>query len=298
MAGLQVEKVQPVVQTDGPDMPEPATSLLPELFSLKGQVAVVTGGTGVLGGVMARGLAQAGARVGVLGRRRAEAAALVATIEADGGEALALPADVLDRGQLEAVRDVVLQQWGRLDVLVNAAGGNMPAATLAPGRSFFELPVEGMEQVIALNLEGTLLPCQVFGEAMARAGQGCIVNISSMAAARAMTRVVGYGVAKAAVENATRWLAVELARSFGGRLRVNAIAPGFFLGEQNRALQVNEDGSLTPRGQLVVDHTPAGRFGEPEELVSTLVWLCGPGAGFVNGIVVPVDGGFSAFSGV
>jgi NAD(P)-dependent dehydrogenase (short-subunit alcohol dehydrogenase family) len=208
---------------------------LTDLFSLEGQVAIVTGGTGVLGGVMARGLARAGAKVGVLGRRHEQAERIVAEIEADGGAALALPADVLDRGQLEAARDAVVEQWSRLDVLVNAAGGNMPAATLAPGRSFFDLPVEGMEPVIALNLQGTLLPSQVFGEAMARNGRGCIVNISSMAAQRAMTRVVGYGLAKAAVENATRWLAVELARSFGGRLRVNAIAPGFFVGEQNRA---------------------------------------------------------------
>jgi NAD(P)-dependent dehydrogenase (short-subunit alcohol dehydrogenase family) len=272
--------------------------VLSDLFSLEGQVAVVTGGTGVLGGVMARGLARAGAKVGVLGRRRDHAEAVVEAIAAAGGTALALPADVLDRAQLEAVRETVLTQWGRLDVLVNAAGGNMPAATLPPGQSFFDLPVEGMEPVIALNLHGTLLPSQVFGEAMARAGRGAIVNISSMAAARAMTRVVGYGIAKAGVENATRWLAVELARSFGTRLRVNAIAPGFFIGEQNRDLLLNPDGSLTARGQLVVDHTPAGRFGEPEELVSTLIWLCSPGASFVNGVVVPVDGGFSAFSGV
>lgn len=271
---------------------------LQRLFSLEDQVAVVTGGTGVLGGAMARGLAQAGARVGILGRRREQAYAVVAEIEADGGVALAVPADVLNREQLESGREVVLEQWGRLDILVNAAGGNMPAATLEPGRSFFDLPVEGMEQVIALNLHGTLLPSQVFGEAMARSGRGSIVNISSMAAQRAMTRVVGYGVAKAAVENATRWLAVELARSFGTGLRVNAIAPGFFVGEQNRALLLNEDGTLTPRGQTIIDHTPARRFGEAEELIGTLIWLCSPGAGFVNGVVVPVDGGFSAFSGV
>jgi NAD(P)-dependent dehydrogenase (short-subunit alcohol dehydrogenase family) len=271
---------------------------LHSLFALDGQVAVVTGGTGVLGGVMARGLARAGAKIGVLGRRREQAEAAVREIEAQGGAALALVADVLERTQLEAARDAVVEQWGRIDVLVNAAGGNMPAATLAPGRSFFDLPVEGMEQVIALNLHGTLLPSQVFGEALARNGRGCIVNISSMAAQRAMTRVVGYGVAKAAVENATRWLAVELARSFGGRLRVNALAPGFFVGEQNRALLLNNDGTLTLRGQTIIDHTPAGRFGQPEELVSALVWLCGPGASFINGVVVPIDGGFSAFSGV
>ena len=279
-------------------MSEPATTLLTELFSLEGRVAVVTGGTGVLGGAMTRGLARAGAKVGVLGRRRERAEAAVRTIEADGGAALALPADVLDRGQLEAAREAVLEQWGRLDVLVNAAGGNMQSATLEPEQSFFDLPVEGMEPVIALNLEGTLLPSQVFGEVMARAGQGRVVNISSMAAQRSMTRVVGYGVAKAAVENATRWLAVELARSFGDGLRVNAIAPGFFVGEQNRALLLNEDGTLSERGQAIIDHTPAGRFGEPDDLISTLIWLCGPGASFVNGIVVPVDGGFGAFSGV
>ena len=298
MTGRQIDQPQPAARAAERHGPEAATGGLPEMFSLAGQVAVVTGGTGVLGGVMARGLARAGAKVGVLGRRRDQAEAMVQAIAAAGGEALALPADVLDRAQLAAACDALLAQWGRIDVLVNAAGGNIPAATLAPGRSFFDLPVEGLEPVIALNLQGTLLPSQVFGEAMARAGRGCIVNISSMAAERAMTRVVGYGVAKAAVENATRWLAVELARSFGSRLRVNAIAPGFFIGEQNRDLLLNADGSLTPRGQLVVDHTPAGRFGEPEELVSTLVWLCSPGASFINGIVVPVDGGFSAFSGV
>ncbi len=271
---------------------------LQDLFSLAGQVAVVTGGTGVLGGAMARGLALAGARVGVLGRRRAQAEETVRAIEAAGGAALPLVADVLDRAQLEAAREAVLAEWGRLDVLVNAAGGNVPSATLPPGQSFFALPVEGLEPVIALNLRGTLLPSQVLGEALARDGGGCIVNISSMAAQRAMTRVVGYGVAKAGVDNATRWLAVELARAFGGRLRVNAIAPGFFVGDQNRALLLNDDGTLTPRGQTIIDHTPAGRFGEPAELISTLIWLCGPGASFVNGVVVPVDGGFSAFSGV
>jgi NAD(P)-dependent dehydrogenase (short-subunit alcohol dehydrogenase family) len=279
-------------------MLEQASKLPTELFSLEGQVAVVTGGTGVLGGAMARGLARAGAKVGVLGRHRERAEAAVRAIEKDGAAALALPADVIDRGEVEAAREAVIERWGRLDVLVNAAGGNMPSATLEPEQSFFDVPVEGMEPVIALNLEGTLLPSQVFGEVMARAGQGRVVNISSMAAQRAMTRVVGYGVAKAGVENATRWLAAELARSFGAGMRVNAIAPGFFVGEQNRELLLGEDGSLTPRGRMIIDHTPAGRFGEPDDLIGTLIWLCGPGASFVNGIVVPVDGGFGAFSGV
>jgi NAD(P)-dependent dehydrogenase (short-subunit alcohol dehydrogenase family) len=279
-------------------MPEQASTLPTELFSLEGQIAVVTGGTGVLGGAMGRGLARVGAKVGVLGRRRERAEAAVRAIEKDGGAALALPADVLDRGELGAAREAVLEQWRRLDMLVNAAGGNMPSATLEPGQSCFNLPVEGMESVIGLNLEGMLLPTLVFGETMARAGRGCIVNVSSMAAQRAMTRVLGYGAAKARVENATRRLAAELASSFGEGLRVNAIAPGFFVGEQNRTLLLNEDGTLTSRGQPIIDHMPAGRFREPDYLIGPLIWLCGPGASFGNGIVVPVDGDFGAFSGV
>jgi NAD(P)-dependent dehydrogenase (short-subunit alcohol dehydrogenase family) len=273
-------------------------TLLDTLFGLNGQVAIVTGGTGVLGTAMARGLAQAGAKVGVLGRRREHAEQVVRVIEAAGGVAMALPANVLERDGLEQVRDTVLDAWGQLDILVNAAGGNVPSATVGVGGSFFDLPSDGLEQVIALNLHGTLLPSQILGAAMAQRQRGCIVNISSMAAQRALTRVVGYGMAKAAVENATRWLAVELARSVNPKLRVNAIAPGFFIGEQNRALLTNPDGTLTHRGQSIISHTPAGRFGTPEELISTLVWLCGAGASFVNGVVIPVDGGFNAFSGV
>lgn len=212
--------------------------------------------------------------------RREKAEAAEREIEADGGIALALPADVLDRGQLGAARDASLDRWGRLDVLVNAVGGNVASATLELGESFFDLPVEGMEPVIALNLKGALLPCQVFGKTMAEAGGGSIVNISSMAARRAMTRVIGHGVAKAAVENATRWLAVELARSFGAGLRVNAIAPGFFVGEQNRALLLEKDDTPTPRGRTIIAHTPVGRFGEPDDLVGTLIWLCGSEASF------------------
>ncbi|MDP9478863.1 MAG: SDR family oxidoreductase [Actinomycetota bacterium] len=274
-----------------------------ELFSLEDKVAVVIGGTGVLGGAMARGLARAGARVGVLGRRRNRAEEVAEEIGGTGGKALALPADVLRREQLEAARGVVLERWGRVDILVNAAGGNVPAATVDDNATIFDLPLEAFREVFDLNLLGTLLASQVLGEVMARRSgggeaSGCIVNVSSMAAQRPLTKVGGYSAAKAAVENLTRWLAVELSRRYGAGLRVNAIAPGFFLGEQNRALLVEEDGSLTPRGRTIVGHTPAGRFGEPEELVSTLIWLCGPGARFVNGIVVPVDGGFSAYSGV
>lgn len=279
---------------------------LESLFSLEGQVAVVTGATGVLGGALAHGLALAGARVGVLGRRAERAAAVVRDFEGQGIGALALTADVLARDQLEAARDAVLARWGRIDILVNAAGGNVAAATLGAGASFFDLDEDALRAVLDLNLMGTLLPCQVFGAAMVDAGaegtsptgRGSIVNISSMAVQRAITRVVGYSAAKAAAENLTRWLAVEFARQYGPALRVNAIAPGFFLGEQNRALLLTADGELTSRGRAIVDQTPAGRFGRPDELVSTLIWLCGPGASFVTGVVVPIDGGFSAFSGV
>lgn len=272
------------------------------LFDLSGRVAVVTGATGVLGGAMARGLAQAGARVSVLGRRKERAEEVTAEVEYRGGEALALPADILKREQLEAARDAVLERWGRVDVLVNAAGGNVPAATVGEDATFFGLAEEPLREVFDLNLLGTVLPSQVFGEVMTRdqgsETEGSIVNVSSMAAQRPLTRVVGYSAAKAAVENLTRWLAVELAHKYGPGLRVNAIAPGFFLGEQNRALLMHEDGRLTERGQAIVEHTPARRFGEPEELVGTLIWLCSPAARFVTGVVVPVDGGFGAFSGV
>jgi NAD(P)-dependent dehydrogenase (short-subunit alcohol dehydrogenase family) len=272
-----------------------------DLFSLAGKVAVVTGATGVLGSEMARSLAQSGARVAVLGRREEKANRVAQEIEVAGGQSLPLPADVLDTGQLGSARDALLERWGRVDILVNAAGGNVPEATLSDKVGVFELPEKALRQVMDLNFLGTLLPCQIFGTAMVEdAGEpeGCIVNISSMAASKTLTNVVGYSAAKAAVDNLTRWLAVELARSYGPGLRVNAIAPGFFIGEQNRNLLLDEDGSPSKRGQTIIEHTPAGRFGEPHELAGTLIWLCSPASAFVNGIVVPVDGGFSAFSGV
>ena len=281
--------------------PQPG-SVLEQLFDLSGKVAVVTGATGVLGGGMARGLAGAGARVGVLGRRRERAEEVAREISGSDGEAIALPADVLDGEQLEAARDAVLGSWGRLDILVNAAGGNVPGATVNDDATIFDLPREALREVLDLNFLGTVLPCQVFGEAMTRGerseAEGVILNVSSMAASRPLTRVAGYSAAKSAVENFTRWLAVELARKHGAGLRVNAIAPGFFLGEQNRAMLVQEDGTLTERGRAIIEHTPARRFGEPEDLVGTLIWLCSPASKFVTGIVVPVDGGFGAFGGV
>lgn len=286
-------------------MTDPQTGgLIQNLFDLSGRVAVVTGATGVLGGVIAGGLAGAGAKVGILGRRGARAEEVVADIENSGGEAMPLPADVLDREQLESAREAMLGRWGRLDILINAAGGNVPSATVGDDSEVFGLSERALREVVELNLLGTIMPSQVFGEAMARrAGSnpgagGSIVNVSSMAAQKPLTRVVGYSAAKAAVENFTRWLAVELAHKHGPGLRVNAISPGFFLGDQNRAMLVEDDGSLTERGRKIVEHTPAGRFGEPEELVGTVIWLCAPAARFVTGVVVPVDGGFSAFSGV
>jgi len=271
---------------------------LVQQFDLSGRVALVTGGSGALGRAMARGLAMAGARVALLARRPERLQEAVAEIEQLGGEALALPGDVLDRASLEKARETLLSHWDRLDILVNGAGGNVREATLEPGHAVFELTEEAFRKVIDLNLMGTILPTLIFGEVMARQRRGVIVNVSSMAATRILTRVVGYSAAKAAVENFTRWMAVELARTYGEGLRVNAIAPGFFLGEQNRHLLLREDGSLTERGQAIIAHTPMGRFGEADDLIGTLVWLCSDASRFVTGVVVPVDGGFSIFTGI
>ncbi len=268
------------------------------LFSLAGKVAVVTGGTGVLGGAMARGLAAAGAKVAILGRRAEKAAQVAESIRAEGGEAMPLPADVLNKEELARARGDLLSAWGTVDILINAAGGAVAEATVVGDRTFFDLTLEAWDQVMALNLTGTVLPSQVFGQVMAENKTGVIINISSMTAQRPLTRAIGYGAAKSAIDNYTKWLAVEFATKYGPGLRVNAIAPGFFLGEQNRALLVNSDNSLTPRGETIIEHTPMKRFGEPEELIGTATWLCSDGARFVTGIVVPVDGGFMAFGGV
>ncbi len=266
-------------------------------FDLTGRVAVITGGYGVLGGSIADALAAAGARVALLGRRGEPAAAKAAQLVARGGEAIPLVADVLDADGLRAARDELLQRWGRLDILVNAAGGNVPRAR-TDASAVFELPLDAFDEVVRLNLHGTVLPTLAFGEAMAAQRRGAIVNISSMAAAQAISGVMGYSVAKAAIENFTRWMAVDLARRFGDGVRVNAIAPGFFVADQNRGVLVNPDGSHTERARTIIAHTPMGRFGSPAELSGAVHWLCSDAASFVTGIVVPVDGGFSAFSGV
>lgn len=270
---------------------------------LEGQVAVVTGGSGVLGSGLASALAAAGAAVAVLARDPDRLEATVEALRAAGGEALALRADVLDRPALEGARARLLERYGRLDVLVSAAGGNVPEAIVAEDASFFDLPEDALRRVLDLNVLGTILPCQVLGQAMVPGDEDdtssrSIVTLSSMAAQRALSRVGAYGAAKAAVESFTRWLAADCARRYGDRLRVNAIAPGFFVGEQNRRLLLDDAGQPTARGRAIIGHTPAGRFGVPDDLVSTLLWLCSPASRFVTGVVVPVDGGFSASSGV
>ncbi len=269
-----------------------------DVFSLEGRVAVVTGGTGAIGGAIAAGLARAGANVVVLARTVDPGRPLgERTPAGTQGTIAGIAADVLDTAALEAAREEIVRRHGALHVIVNCAGGNVPEATLPDDVSPFALPPDAIRRGIELNLDGTLLPIRVLGGALAEDGTASIVNVSSMAAARALTRVGAYGAAKAGIESYTRWLAVELARR-GTGIRVNAIAPGFILGAQNRALLVSPDGTPTPRGARVIDHTPLGRLGEPDDVVATVVWLVSDGARFVTGVVVPVDGGFSAYSGV
>ena len=271
------------------------------MFDLKGKTVVVTGGGGVLGGEIAQGLASAGAKVAIADLVLENAEAKAQGIEADGRTAKAYRLDVFDRDSIIGCCDEICADFGQVDVLVNAVGGNMKAATTTPEVSFFDLPADAVQKVVDLNLVGgTITPCQVFGSRMKdNENGGSIINISSMCAFTPLTRVPGYSAAKAAVSNFTQWLAVTLAQEFNTNLRVNAIAPGFFMGEQNRFLLTDEKtGNLTPRGQTIIDHTPMGRFGDPEDLLGVTIWLASDASRFVTGIVVPIDGGFSAFSGV
>ena len=268
------------------------------MFDLKGKVAIVTGGAGALGGAMSAGLARAGVKVGILSRTASRIEKKIKEIEKEGGSALALVADVLNEEQLLAAKDKIIQKWGRIDILINAAGGNMKGATIMSNQSIFDLSMDDFDKVTALNLKGTVLPTMIFAKNMAERRKGSIINISSMAAQQAITRIVGYSASKAAIDNYTKWMAVEMAHKFGDGIRVNAIAPGFFVGEQNRRLLFNEDGTPTPRAGTIISNTPFKRFGEAEELIGTTIWLCSDASSFVTGIVVPVDGGFSAFSGV
>lgn len=273
-------------------------SYLNSLFSLENKVAVVTGGTGVLGSSLVRALALAGAKVAIVGRRKSVADEMARQIEQEGGTAIGVSADVLNAQQLIDARETIIGKFGSINILVNGAGGNMPGATIPADKTFLDLKIEEFQKVVDLNLTGSVLPTQILAGPIMAAGSGCIINISSMAAYLPITRVVGYSAAKAAISNFTQWMAVEAAKKFGEGIRVNAIAPGFFLTEQNRTLLTTADGGLTDRGKAVINQTPFGRFGKPDELASTLIWLCSDGAKFVSGVVVAVDGGFSSYAGV
>jgi len=267
--------------------------------SLKGKVIVVTGGTGILGKSFINAISEAGGIVGILGRNESVAKERAAFLINKGGKAIALKADVLNEKELHAAKNKVLDQFGKIDGLVNAAGGILPVGVLMPGEDIFKMNLEGMKKVMDLNTWGTIIPTQIFGEAIIEtAGKGSIVNISSMNSKRAITRVLGYNMGKAAVDCYNQWFAVELANRYGDKIRMNALAPGFFLTEQNRNLLINEDGSYTERGQLIIRQTPFKRFGNPDELKGALVWLLGDDSQFVTGAMICVDGGFSIFGGV
>ncbi|HEY3291795.1 MAG TPA: SDR family oxidoreductase [Anaerolineae bacterium] len=269
------------------------------MFDLGGKVAVITGGSGIIGSGFARGLFEAGVRLCLVGRNLEKVKTAARNISSDTAQSMGLSADVTHPSEVERISEAVLTRWGKIDILINCAGGNMPAATTGAQTSFFDLSPEALRAVFDLNLTGSIIPSQIIGRTFASQKSGVIINISSMAAVKPLTRVVGYAAAKAAIDNFTRWLAVYMATEYSPAIRVNAIAPGFLLGEQNRAMLVDaKTGELTPRGHSIIDHTPMRRFGVPEELNGTLVWLCSEAARFVTGIVVPVDGGFSAFGGV
>jgi len=269
------------------------------LFDVKGKVAVITGAGGVICGAMAKGLAKAGAKIAVLDLIIANAQKVVDEIKEQGGTAIAVECNVLKKETVEQAREKVIAKFGKVDILINGAGGNKKEATTSPDISFFDMPADAIRFVFDLNFIGTLLPTQVFAKDMAESDSGIILNISSMNAFRPLTKIPAYSAAKAAISNFTQWLAVHMCQNYSKNIRVNAIAPGFFLTDQNRFLLTEEKtGDLTPRGKTILDHTPMDRFGEAEELVGTTIWLLSDAAKFVTGIVVPVDGGFSAFSGV
>ncbi len=272
---------------------------LTEMYDFTGKSIAITGGAGILGGEMACALVGCGANVAILDRDPALAKRLMHRFETSVGQAIVVYADVLSPESLQQANQVVVEAFGRVDALINGAGGNSPKATTNPEQSFFDLSPEALRFVFDLNLLGTILPSQIFGKQMAAQGEGNIVNISSMNAFRPLTRIAAYSAAKAGVSNFTQWLAVHMAQEYSPKIRVNAIAPGFFLTDQNRFLLTDKDtGELTTRGQKIIDHTPMDRFGSPEDLLGTLLWLLSPASAFVTGIVVPVDGGFSAYSGV
>lgn len=268
------------------------------LFNIKDKVVIITGGSGALGGSMANYLLTQGAKVAILGQTPEKVTSKISELKAINNNALGFTGSVLEASFLETVKTEILSTWGRIDILINAAGGNMPGATIAEDQTIFDLKMDDFRKVSALNLDGTVLPSIIFGEAMAKQKTGSIINISSMAAQSVITRVAGYSASKAAIDNFTKWMAVELAQKFGEGLRVNAIAPGFFIGSQNRRLLTNEDGSYTNRGNTIIKNTPMNRFGEAEELNGAIHYLASEASKFVTGTILAIDGGFSAFSGV
>lgn len=269
-----------------------------EMFSIAGKVAVITGAGGVLGGSLARSFVKAGVKVVAVDIRQEQLDKQVEELRAEGGEVIGVLGNVLDVDNLKEVAAKVVKEWGRIDILLNVAGGNMPGATLQPDQHFFDMQIADWQKVVDVNLNGTVFPSMVFGEVMAKQSEGVIINISSMAAYSAITRVPGYSAAKTAVANFTQWLASEMAMKYGDGIRVNALAPGFFIGDQNRAVLINPDGSLTERSKKVLAKTPMRRFGDINELNGAVQFLCSPAASFITGAMLPVDGGFSAFSGV
>jgi NAD(P)-dependent dehydrogenase (short-subunit alcohol dehydrogenase family) len=274
-------------------------NMLQKTFDLSGKVAIMTGGAGVLCSSICRALGEVGVKVAVLDLNGEAAESLAAGICSSGADAIGVFCNVLDKSSIEAASQAVLMKYGRVDILVNGAGGNKSTATTNPEQRFFDLPADALRWVFDLNLMGTILPSQVFGKLIAAQKSGVILNITSMNAFRPLTRIAAYSAAKAGVSNFTQWLAVHMAQEYSPEIRVNAIAPGFFLTEQNRFLVTDkETGAFTARGQSIINHTPMGRFGAPQDLLGTVFWLLSPASTFVTGIVVPVDGGFSAFSGV
>ncbi|MDM8161428.1 SDR family oxidoreductase [Labilibaculum sp. K2S] len=268
------------------------------MFEIKGKVAVVTGGGGVLGGSIARSLINAGVKVAILDIREENVNNRVKELEELGGEAIGFVSSVLSMDELKQARETIIKKWGKVDILVNAAGGNLPGATLTEQQTIFDMKIEDFEKVNNLNMNGTVYPSLVFGEAMSEQGEGSIITISSMATYSAITRVLGYSVAKTGINIFTQWMAMEMATKFSEKIRVNAIAPGFFIGDQNRNVLINPDGSYTERSEKVLARTPMGRFGDIKELNGAVQFLCSDAASFITGVILPVDGGFSSFSGV
>jgi len=266
------------------------------LFNLKGKIALITGGGGVLGSNMARTLAKQGVITGILGLSIEKAEATATSVRDNGGEAFAISANVTNKEELEKVKDFILEKYGRLDILINCAGGNKSGAIVGPDDAMYNMKLDDLQEVLDLNIIGTMLPSQVFSEIFAKQKSGVIINISSPTAQRPLSRVAGYSAAKAAIDNFTKWMAVELAGKYGEGIRVNAISPGFFIGEQNKALLLKPDGNLTPRGEKIINQTPMGRFGVPQDTDGVLLFLCSDMSKFVTGITINIDGGFGASS--